>query len=216
MIQLAIVVEGETEERFVKHVLGPHLLENGVAAVPIQIGTGRRMGQGGNVNVDDLAKDLSDALDQFGAATSLVDLYGFRCRKRRTAEELQRVIKKKVMEARTDRPPLLPYVQAHEFEGLLFSDPEAFRVIRTFPRSRADEIIERLRQIRVAFPNPEDINDSPVCAPSKRLECIVPSYSKTIHGIAVAREIGIRKIGEECPRFCVWLHWMEGLANDQA
>ena len=34
MIRLAVVVEGDTEEAFVKRVLGPHLIEFGIEEVP--------------------------------------------------------------------------------------------------------------------------------------------------------------------------------------
>ena len=82
------------------------------------------------------------------------------------------------------------------------------------PGCMADEIIEKLRRIRIAFPNPEDINEGEHSAPSKRLNSIVPNYSKEIHGIAVARQIGIGKIGEKCPRFRAWLNWMERIAEE--
>ena len=79
-----------------------------------------------------------------------------------------------------------------------------------------DEIIEKLRRIRNTFPNPEDINDGEHSAPSKRLKSIVPSYSKRIHGIQVARKTGIRKISDECRQFRKWLNWMERLGGDRA
>ena len=41
-MKLAVVVEGPTEERFVKDVLGPYLIERGVNAVPILVGINRR------------------------------------------------------------------------------------------------------------------------------------------------------------------------------
>ena len=39
-------------------------------------------------------------------------------------------------------------------------------------------------------------------------------YRKIEDGIAVAKEIGIEKISEECPRFREWLEWMNGLAEN--
>ena len=46
MIRLAIVVEGETEEEFVKSLLAPHLRTRAVAATPHLLG--------GNVTVERL------------------------------------------------------------------------------------------------------------------------------------------------------------------
>ncbi len=53
MIRLFVLVEGQTEEQFVKAVLGPHLAGLGVVAVPIIVATrrerrtGRKIGRGG-------------------------------------------------------------------------------------------------------------------------------------------------------------------------
>lgn len=213
-MKLAVVVEGQTEERFVKDVLRSHLKGHGVDAVPILIGSSRRKKAGGDVNVDDLVMDLCDALDQYEAATSLVDFYRFRDKGELTADDLEGLVSQGIMEGRGDKPPVRPYVQVHEFEGLLFSDPEAFRVALRCPPNRAESIIERLRGILDEFDTPEHINDNPDSAPSKRLERELRGYRKIVDGIAVARQIGIGKIGEECPRFRAWLNWMEQLAEE--
>ena len=213
MTPLTIIVEGKTEEDFVKLVLEPHLSRAGIEAKPILIGTGTRKKGGGDVHVNILISDLGDALDGGGAATSLVDFYGFRDREGRTAEELESFVLQEVLNERDEGPPVRPYVQMHEFEGLLFSDPGAFHAIR-MNEARAN--IESLRLIRREFDTPEDINDGRDRAPSRRLMREVHGYSKTIDGIAVAKETGIMRIREECPRFREWLEWMEGLAEEQA
>ena len=215
MTQLAVIVEGRTEERFVKSVLGPHLLAVGIKAVPYLVGSGARKAGGGDVHADILISDLSNALDEFeyDAVTSLVDFYGFRDPEGRTAEQLENVILEEVMRERTNNPHVRPYIQMHEFEGLLFSNPEAFSVIR---RRGARPDIMKLLKIRNKFYTPEDINNSQDSAPSKRLENAVRGYRKIDDGIAVAKEIGIERISEECPRFRQWLEWMNGLAEDPA
>ena len=213
MTQLAVVVEGPTEKRFVDIVLRPHLIEVGIEVMPILIAEGRRKKGGGDVHVDILILDLSDALDKYDAATSLVDFYGFRDREGRTAEQLEGVILEEIMEERNNNPHVRPYIQMHEFEGLLFSSPEAFGVIS---RRGARPDIARLHQIRNDFGTPEDINNGQDSAPSKQLENAVRGYRKIEDGIAVAKEIGIEKISEECPRFREWLEWMNGLAENPA
>ena len=75
MIRLAIVVEGPTEEVFVKETLFHHLLPMGVAPTPFLIGQ-----RGGNVTVERLALDLANSSWDFDFVTSLVDFYGFRDR----------------------------------------------------------------------------------------------------------------------------------------
>ena len=215
MIRLAVVVEGETEEAFVTGVLRPHLMEFGIETVPILIASGRRKGGGGDVHVDILISDLFDALNEgeYSAATSLVDFYGFRDKGDRTAEQLEGFILNEIRRRRNNNPPVRPYIQMHEFEGLLFSNPEAFDVIR---RRGAGPDIAGLRQVRDEFGTGEDINDSPNGAPSKRIERLVRGYRKRIDGIAVAKEIGIEGIADECPRFRGWLEWMKALAENPA
>ncbi|MFU8806055.1 MAG: DUF4276 family protein, partial [Bradymonadaceae bacterium] len=98
------------------------------------------------------------------------------------------------------------YVQMHEFEGLLFSDVDAL----------ANEIgqvalAESFRQIRAAFPTPEDINDSPMSAPSKRIEAVFSRYEKPFHGSLASLEIGISTIRQECPLFDGWVRRLESL-----
>ena len=70
MIRLAIVVEGETEEEFVKNLLTPHLQTRGVLANPHPLG--------GNVTVERLASEMANYFWSYDRVTSLVDYYGFR------------------------------------------------------------------------------------------------------------------------------------------
>lgn len=51
---------------------------------------------------------------------------------------------------------------------------------------------------------------------SKRIERFVRGYRKRIDEIAVAKEIGIEGITDECPRFRGWLEWMKALAENPA
>ena len=106
-----------------------------------------------------------------------------------------------------DQRKVVPYVQKHEFEGLLFSDVRAFRVVTN--ASEADVV--RLGRIRSDFPTPEDINDSPDTAPSKCIGKVIPRYGKVLHGPLVAEEIGLETIREQCPRFGNWISCLESL-----
>ena len=65
--------------------------------------------------------------------------------------------------------------------------------------------------ITVEFDTPEDINDSPTTAPSKRIKRLIPSYRKRLDGPPLAAEIGLNGIRSECPRFDAWLHRLESL-----
>jgi len=106
--------------------------------------------------------------------------------------------------ADTDPRRLVPFVVMHEFEGLLFSDCAAFS--RSIGRP---DLEASLRKIRDAFATPEEINDSPVAAPSKRVETLMPGYQKPLLGVLAAREIGLARIRKECPHFDGWLRQLE-------
>src|SRR5438045_3280467 len=58
----------------------------------------------------------------------------------------------------------VPFVIMHEFEGLLFSDCDAFGKGIGKPQLAAS-----FQSVRNQFTTPEEINDSPVTAPSKRV-----------------------------------------------
>lgn len=202
MIRLAISVEGRTEEEFVNTVLADHLKDRDVEPIPISLG--------GNVTVERLASDMAKLLWNFDRVTSLVDFYGFHNKGRATREELERRIRRAVEEKVNrswDQSHLIPYVQQHEFESLLFSDVDAFAKIRDAP----EDCVEELRRIRLLFPTPEDINDSSETAPSKRIKRLIPRYDKVVHGSMIARETGLQNIRTECSRFDAWMTCMESL-----
>lgn len=68
-----------------------------------------------------------------------------------------------------------------------------------------------LQSIRQAVQSPEEINDSPMTAPSKRLERIFGRgiYSKPEHGPIIAQEIGLDAIRSQCPQFDTWVRHLE-------
>ena len=207
MIRLAIVVEGPTEEAFVKEVLFHHLLSSGVATTPFLIGQ-----RGGNVTMDRLALDLATSSRDFDFVTSLVDFYGFHDRGLGEVDALESRIGE-VVNSRIGRSwnqsRVFPYVQRHEFEGLLFSDVSAFSRLR----QTSDMMLRELRQIRSQFPTPEDINDNKDTAPSKRIANVVPGYNKRVDGPELATVIGLNRMSAECPRFQAWLTRMESLGE---
>jgi hypothetical protein len=104
---------------------------------------------------------------------------------------------------------LLPYIQLHEYEGLLFSDPPVFATAINQPR-----LADTFQAIRDGFATPEDINDDPTNAPSKRVIAAYRSYRKVLHGTIAAGEIGIGAMRRECAHFRERLERLESLAHD--
>lgn len=206
MIRLAVSVEGETEEDFVNGALASRLQRHGVYATPILLGRARYgVGGGGDVRLDRLAAEMRFLQHSFDAVTSLVDFYGFRDKGSRTVDELVLAIQEHI--GQCDERFVFPYVQLHEFEGLLFSD------VRAFGKALEDVPLTELVAIRSEFPTPDDINDDPATAPSKRIGRLIPHYRKRLHGPLIADEIGVDTIRNECARFDVWLRRLESLGE---
>ncbi len=103
----------------------------------------------------------------------------------------------------------IPYIQLHEFEGLLFSDIEAIDYVMRPYQDRSQ--LDKLREIRSQFATPEDINDGLETAPSKRLSNIYSSYNKDIFGSRIAKRIGIDILRNECKHFNDWIVNLIGL-----
>ena len=205
MIRLAISVEGETEERFVKQVLVDHLRANGVEPVPIL-----PHHRGGNISVDRLAPTMADLLWHFDFVTSLVDFYGFRGKSNLTPQGLEACIDQEVtkrINRSSNESTVFSYVQRHEFESLLYSDTNVFAMLYHAPH----EAVTILQKIRNQFRTPEDINDNPETAPSKRILRVIPRYDKRNDGPDLAVAIGLNVIRKECHRFDEWVTRLESL-----
>jgi hypothetical protein len=80
----------------------------------------------------------------------------------------------------------VPFVVMHEFEGLLFSDCNGFAEGIGRP-----QLAQSFHEIRHQFSTPEEINDSPVTAPSKRVVQLVEGYEKPLLGTLAILKIGL-------------------------
>jgi hypothetical protein len=103
---------------------------------------------------------------------------------------------------------LLPYIQLHEYEGLLFSHPAAFAKAINQPHLAA-----RFQEIRDKFETPEDIDDDPETAPSKCVLSAYPRYRKVLEGTLAAGAVDIRSMRQACPHFRDWIERLEGLED---
>ena len=228
MPRLLIHVEGETEEAFVNESLSRHLLACGYEGVSARIiGNARQRDRRGGIRPwPSVKQDIVRHLKQDGSclATIMVDYYalpqsGDRAWPGRAeASDLPFEFKSEAVESGLGKDILsemgwsgsfnnrfIPFVVMHEFEGLLFSDCAAFASAIGRPRLAAS-----FQSIRDKFATPEEINDSPVTAPSKRVEELVPGYQKPLLGNLAALEIGLDAIRAACPHFNSWIIDLEG------
>lgn len=198
MVRVAVSVEGATEERFVKKVLCPYFENREIYLTPINAR--------GNISLDRIRSELQKLAYGFDFVTTLYDFYGFKYRPEgATKGSLELAIKE--AQSAGVRDKVIPYVQMYEFEGLLFSDPDAISSIMED---------ESLRQWAGGIlgdfgGNPEAVNDSPQTAPSKRLEEVC-DYLKTTHGPNIAEEIGLQKLRDKCAGFNNWIEQLEALS----
>ena len=203
MIRLAISVEGPTEEEFVKSVISIRLQSVGVAAYPVSLD--------GGITMPRLSKEMSLLYYKFNAVTSLVDFYGFKGKAALTPCKLEQYLCDNIkakLRNHWDARRVIPYVQVHEFESLLFSDATAFPA---GVAGLSPELIDKLTAIRQQFQTPEHINDDPNDSPSHRITDLIPRYNKVSAGPPIAQQIGLPKIRQECPRFDAWLTRLENL-----
>jgi hypothetical protein len=226
MARLLVHVEGQTEEDFVNEVLRNHLVSIGYESVSARIVGNARLRQrrGGIRPWPSVRKDIVNHLRQDSGciATTMVDFYGLpqqgdgawpgRAETSGIETELKASHVEEALKEDLSREigssfnpgRFVPFVVMHEFEGLLFSDCTAF----SQSIGRAD-LGPHFQRIRNDFQTPEDINDSPVTCPSKRVRNLVPGYEKPLFGTLAALEIGLSRIREQCPHFDSWLRQLE-------
>lgn len=222
---LFIVVEGPTERTFVRDILAPTLATIGVYAQATLIGK-----KGGNVTFERARKDIGNFLKQRSDTyiSTMFDYFridskwpgkeivfekinsGTSLASTEKADILENAMFDKIVEefaTQGAKKRFIPYIEMHEFEALLFSDPQTL----------ANNLGVRLSKIQEALGanGPEDINDDPDKAPSKRLEALEPEYRKIARGNTIAKAIGIPTMREKCPHFDSWLTKLENLTKLQ-
>jgi hypothetical protein len=230
MARLLIHVEGQTEESFVNEVLRDYLVNLGYQSVSARIVGNARLRQrrGGIRPWPSVRKDIINHLreDSGCIATTMVDFYALPQHGdgawpgRATASGTGAGLKASHVESALAKDlssevgsifnprRFVPFVVMHEFEGLLFSDCAAF--CKGIGRR---DLELQFQQIRNDFYTPEDINDSPITCPSKRVKDLVPGYEKPLYGTLAALEVGLSRIRKQCPHFDSWLRQLESLVN---
>ena len=226
MSRLLVHVEGRTEVLFVNEVLAPHLYDLGYVSVRARIMGGIRQSRrrGGVRSWESALYGIVENLrsDSGIIVSTMVDYYGMppswpgrieSSAASLTVTERAGLIENALLEdvsRRMDRnfdlARFIPYVMMHEFEAMLFSDYQNFAISIGHPNLR-----DSFQAIRDEFASPEDIDDSPTTAPSKRIEELFPGYEKPLMGTLVVRSIGLDTIRRECPHFADWLARLESM-----
>ena len=206
-----------------KTVLAPHLGTQGIFLNAHRITTGRSkltVFCGGISGLSQLRTDLQRWMKQEHKPedwfTSMIDFYALPndfpgygdCIGRADAVKRVECLEERILRD-LPHPRFIPYIQLHEFEALLFAEPRKFEV--AFPGE--SKVASQLEHIRNAFPTPEDIDDRPELAPSKRILSLLPGYRKTVAGPLIIQHIGLARLREECPHFNQWIDRIEKAAR---
>ena len=210
MKRLLVYCEGPTEESFVRTVLAPYFLGMNAFAVPI--------GASGVSKYSIIKKELKRICkdDHTATITTMLDYYGLPSDTPGVSatsgtiynkvEYIETTVEADLGELKN----LIFNLSLHEYEGLLFSHISAFEGIAD------NKQLAALKSIIENFETPEHINNSYDTAPSRRIEKIIPDYSKVNDGIKVAQRIGIDVFSAKCKHFERWIAKLTTWAKDGA
>ena len=207
MIRLHFLVEGLTEQQFVAELLAGHLEQFEVFSTTSQLD--------GVSKFEKLAKELRPFfLDRSSDArfTTMFDYYRLPRHFPGDSDALPRDPIERVaalensFAASMGDSRLVPYIQVHEFEALLFADISKLASYH----SEHKAAIRELERVRPKFPTPEHIDQND--PPSKRI-AKVPGYDKPTSGVLTAIDIGLAKLRAECAHFNDWINRLERLGD---
>jgi hypothetical protein len=225
-VEVYVVVEGRTEQTFIRDVLAPAMSYQGVFLYPALIGKPGH--KGGDVRFDRAKTDIGNFLLQRHDTyvSTMFDYFRIDADWPGRAEVCQRIErgatptarqKASILEVATRQAieesypqsnagkRFIPYVEMHEFEAMLFSDASILASEADIDMSAIDRILDEHGE-------PEEIDDDPLRAPSKQIIALNSSYRKVAMGKVITEAIGIPTLREKCSHFDEWLTRLERLA----
>lgn len=220
MRKLFVLVEGQTEEAFVREVLTFHLNEFGIALEPVLLKTKRTKSgltfKGGFTSYGRARNDVLSLLRDSSvvAVTTMMDFYGLPadfpgCATCPPGSAYARV--QYLQQRWADNigyPRFLPFLVLHEFEALLFVDTTA--IAKVLP---GYSVAGPLAVVRQQVNSPEEIDEGPQTHPSAHILRYAPAYQKAVDGPLIALESGLASIRQQCPHFDAWVTSLEQLTN---
>ena len=157
VVRVNIIVEGQTEETFVRDILSRYLANVGVYVIARCVVTGRkhnRIYRGGMTTYARAKGDIRRWLleDSSAYLTTMFDLYGLPSdfpgvsQVQSLRDPYERVRKlESGLAADVQNQRFIPYIQLYEFEGLLFSDVQIIdQILRVHSYSQL-AALERVR-----------------------------------------------------------------------
>ena len=221
MTRLLMLVEGQSEEIFVKQTLTPFLAERGVyVQPPIVLWTKRTPGgggfQGGVSNWSQIRRNLTPLIyDTDAWVTTLLDFYGLPDDFPGYLEacgpgdpRAQVAILQEKFAAEVKHPKFIPFFAMHEFEAWLFCSPDV--VAEHFGNLG---LADKVRKAVQHAGGPEPINHGEKTHPKARLHDMRVGNKETSDGPTLMKKIGIPAIHDACAHFAAWLTRLEALGH---
>ena len=220
-IEVIAIVEGKTEQDFIKNILSPYLSVRNIFITATQVS--KPGSKGGDVKYSRVVNDNHLKQRSNTIVTTMLDLYGLKewpklqqIRSNRIYDnmlenlytETNNALKGRFKEHEIEHR-IIFYFSIYEFEALLFSDPELLAKGLSIKVDEINKILDK-------FNSPEKINNNPNSSPSKQLNRLTQdgNLKKISQGISIAKEIGIDKMRAKCPHFNLWVKQLENLTRN--
>lgn len=227
MADLYIVVEGYGEQGFLRDCVAPHLGTQGVYARAALVG---KPGHKGGVRPwPAVRKDITNFLKMNRAdrpihVSMMFDYFRLPMDWPGRADAPAKPMAQRPLHVEQEiakdiaghlgehfiAERFIPYVQMHELEALVLAEPD--NLAAEFLDQ--DNAVQQLKECIAGIP-PEEINDDPITAPSKRIITHLPEYEdrKAQAAVNVLSQTGLRVLRERCPHFNQWLSRLEALGG---
>jgi hypothetical protein len=168
--------------------------------------------KGGDVKYDRLKHNIDNLLkrEQDILVTTFLDFFRLvnDYPKFAEAQAIQNKIKRvdfleQALTDAIDNNRFIPYIQLHEFEGLLFAARDGFEFLPDIQDASLKGLLLAVNEKE----NPEELNDGELTAPSKRLERLIPGFDKNkpFYGSIISEVNTITPVLARCLRFRNWL-----------
>lgn len=213
MRQIAVVVEGPTEQGFIEQVLQQYLGDDvwlrAIIVTTSRTASGSKHRGGGRWRNYERELRVLSSQPHWDLITTMVDLYAFpddgpgcKCSPQHDPVPCARDRSTRIRAALND-PRVQPFITVHEFEALVlaaaseaedfFGDTELTARVRALVQLEHDGDAER-------------IDGGRQTAPSKRLKELYPPYAKTRDGVALLQAVGLERALLHAPHASEWVH----------
>ncbi|MDR2093130.1 MAG: DUF4276 family protein [Azoarcus sp.] len=217
MSRVYLLVEGQSEMAFVKKLLQPHYARMAlyIESTLVKTSSEHRGGMPGYAGIKRQVDHLCKRYKRHAHVSTMFDLYALPGDfpgknssdwvKQKTGRQKAELIETCLAED-IFHHNFIPNIMVHEYEALMFVRP------RCFLELGGQKVVDALEKVRQNTA-PEDINDSPHTAPSRRILPVMPKYNKILDGSRIACDTGLDAMRADCPHFDAWLRKLEGLAG---